>query len=327
MTHLERALDNQNQWWKYLVIIAVAFFGGQLIGAIPLFAVIFYKAAGAGKAPALGSADILNLSQYGISPNLGLFLLVLPFIVSLVAMALLLKPLHKRSLTETINGANSIRWGRVLFGAAVWGALLAIYLFIAYSMNPGNFQFRFDVSSFIPLVLISIVFIPFQAGFEEVLFRGYLAQGFAAWTKSRWAVIIIPGLLFALMHGGNPEVEEFGFWTAMPQYVLLGLVLGLISTLDDGIETAIGAHVANNVFASVFVTYKSSALQTPALFNQLHVDPVKETKALMLASVIFVAILAFKYKWRFSTLNTKVQRSDRPDEFTIGAPLTGQTAR
>jgi membrane protease YdiL (CAAX protease family) len=310
MTHLERALDKQNQWWKYLVLILAAFFGGQMIGSLPLLAVIGYKTAQGGSAPAFDSDNLADLSRYGISPNLGLFLMILPFITSLIAMALLLKPLHKRTLWETINGTNSIRWGKVLFGAAVWAGLLAIYLGIAYLINPGNFQFSFNISSFIPLALTSILLIPFQAGFEEVLFRGYLAQGFAAWTRSRWLAIIIPGLLFGLMHTANPEVEEFGFWMAMPQYVLLGLVLGLISTLDDGIETAIGAHTANNIFASTILTYKSSVLQTPALINQLEMDPGKETVATAIVCVLFVAVLAYKYKWKFSTLNKRVQRSD-----------------
>jgi membrane protease YdiL (CAAX protease family) len=313
MTHLERALDNQNQWWKYLLIIVSAFIGGQIIGSIPLFAVIAYNATAGGNAPAIASGNLADLSRYGISPNLGLFLMILPFISSLIAMALLLKPLHKRSLRETINGTKSIRWGRVLFAAAVWGALLVIYLAIAYGMNPGNFQFSFNISSFIPLALISILFIPFQAGFEEILFRGYLAQGVAAWTRNRWFAIIIPGVLFALMHVANPEVKEFGFWLAMPQYLLLGLVLGLISTLDDGIETAIGAHTVNNIFASIFVTSKSSALQTPALFKQLQIDPVQENWIMMIICVIFVAVLGYKYKWRFSTLNKRVRNLDNSE--------------
>lgn len=305
MQHLERALDGQNQFWKYLVMVIAVLIGAQLVGAIPLGVVIAYN--GLSKGARFDPNNITDFSAYGISSTLGLALLVIPFMLSLIAMALLLNPLHKRSLAETINGTRNVRWSRALFAAGVWFSLMVIYLLIAYCTDPGNFQFRFNLSSFIPLVMVSVLLIPFQSGFEEVLFRGYLAQGFAAWTRNRWVVIIVPSALFALMHMANPEVKEFGFWLAMPQYLLLGLVLGLVSTLDDGIETAIGAHAANNVFASIFVTYKSSVLQTGAVFNQLQVDPVKETWATLAICVAFVAILARKYKWSFSTLNGKVQ--------------------
>jgi uncharacterized protein len=310
MTHLERALDHQNQWWKYLVLILVAFVGGQILGSIPLFGVIAYNMAGSTGMPPIDAEKLTDLTQYGISAHLGLLLLILPFIASLLLMLLLLKRLHQRTLAATINGTKRIRWGRVFFAAAVWAVLLAVGLGIFYAINPGNFQFRFQAASFIPLALISLLFIPFQSGFEEVLFRGYLAQGTAALTRSRWLAILIPSVLFALMHVANPEVAEFGFWLTMPQYFLMGAALGVISTLDDGIELAIGAHAANNIFASTIVTYKASALKTPALFNQLLIDPVQETWTMLLICVIFIAILAYKYKWNFAVLNRKVERGE-----------------
>jgi len=38
--------------------------------------------------------------------------------------------------------------------------------------------------------------------------------------------------------------------------------------MDDGIEVAMGAHTANNIFLCIFVTNSSSALQTSALYVQ-----------------------------------------------------------
>jgi membrane protease YdiL (CAAX protease family) len=287
-----------------------------------LIAVIFYKRAEGGRTIDIDAEHLSDLSVYGISANLGLLLMMLPFVASLIVLALVIKSQHKRSMAETINGTRSIRWGRFFFAALVWASLSAIYLLIDYCINPGDFQFSFNISSFIPLVLISIIFIPLQASFEEVLCRGYLAQGVAAWTRSRWLAIIIPTLLFALGHSSNPEVTEYGFLLAMSQYALLGLVLGLISTLDDGIETALGAHSANNVFASIFLTYKSSVLPTPALFNQLRVDPVRELWSLAIVCVVFVTILGYKYKWKLATLNKKVVYPTDGAEAAFDAPLT-----
>ncbi len=306
MKHLERALDNQNQWWKYLVVFLVGIIGAQIIGGIPLAVVLGFKSASNGADVQSLAADNMDFAAYGIDLNVGLILIMIPFILGLFFIAKMFKPMHNRSLKEVINGTKSIRWNRFFFAALVWGAIAILVLVVDYSLAPDNFAMNFNLSAFIPLILISIILIPLQTTFEEVLFRGYLTQGVAAWTKSRWIAVIIPALVFALMHTANPEVKEYGFWLAMPQYVLFGLIFGLITILDDGIELAMGAHAANNIFCSVFVTTKASALQTPALFEQLSVNPTKETFVLFIIGTVLITILALKYKWDFSVLNKRI---------------------
>lgn len=314
MKFLERSLDQQNQFWKYLVVILVAFFGGQIIGAIPLICVIAAKVASNGGASITDMTNPTDLTIFGISKNLSLFLMMIPFIVSFILLVILIKGLHKRSLSETVNGTNKVRISRFWTGMAVWGLLMVIYLLGDYMINPDNFVLQFDLANFIPLLLISILIIPIQTTFEELLCRGYLAQGIAGWTKNRWAVIILPGLFFALLHIGNPEVKEYGFWMAMPQYLFFGLLFGFVAVLDDGIELPMGMHAANNVFLSIFATNKSSALQTNAIFEQLNINPVRETIILVIMGIIAIAYFAWKYKWNFRILSEKVTAEDKTEE-------------
>ena len=99
------------------------------------------------------------------------------------------------------------------------------------------------------------------------------------------------------MHSFNPEIKEYGFWTMMPQYIVYGLVFGLVTIIDDGIELAMGAHAANNIFLSVFVTQKSSTLQTAALYEQQEVYPWSEFVSLLILSALFIAIMGIANKW------------------------------
>ena len=101
-----------------------------------------------------------------------------------------------------------------------------------------------------------------------------------------------------------------GFWIAMPQYIMFGLVFGLITVLDDGIEVSMGLHAANNIFASLMITNKASALQTEAVFNQQTVNPNKETLALLIMSVVFILIAKYIFKWDFKVLNKKVEKQE-----------------
>ncbi len=142
------------------------------------------------------------------------------------------------------------------------------------------------------------------------MFRGYLAQGIGVLTKNRLLVVIFPAIIFGLVHSFNPEVEEFGFWLVMPQYVLFGLIFGLISILDDGIELAMGAHTINNVFLSLFITHKASAIQTNALFVQENLNAPKDLIIMFVIGTIFVTTLTMIYKFKFSLLTKKITPPD-----------------
>ncbi len=168
----------------------------------------------------------------------------------------------------SLNGTSKFRWNRFFISLLIWLGLSTLYFIFYLKLDPENFTLNNKSFSLIILAIISIVLIPFQAAFEEILFRGYLMQGFTAILGKRWFPLIMTSILFALLHGLNPEVKEYGFLTMMPQYILFGLIFGIITILDDGVEAAIGAHTANNAFLCIMVTSKSSALQTAALYEQ-----------------------------------------------------------
>lgn len=304
MQYLERALKGPNQWWKYLLLPIIAFAIANTIGAIPLGIAMAW---GAVKGGTLNPDNAGDLSGLGLDPNLSLFLLMFPFVIGLIGFILILKPFHKRNVKEVINGTQKIRWNRFFYSAAVWAVISGLMLLADYSMNAEHYELNLNWSLFIPLIIISLLIIPFQTTFEELIFRGYLAQGVARWTRNRWLVVILPAIVFGLLHMLNPEVKEYGFWIAMPQYIIFGLVFGFMAVLDDGIETAMGAHAANNIFISIFVTAKASVLQTPALLVNNHVDPKKDLILMTLAAVLIIAILAKKYNWNFAVLNQRVE--------------------
>lgn len=313
MRHLERALDGQNQIWKYIVLFLVAFLGGQMIGSIPLISVLGYKIVTAGSIGHVSPENMMDLSSFGISSNLGLALMLVTFIGIFSAFALLVKPFHKRTVIETVNGRNHIRKDRIAMGILVWGILLLVNLGITLlTVQEGEMEMQFNLAQFIPLLFIVLFLMPFQTTVEEILFRGYLTQGIAAHTRSRWAALISVSLLFGLMHIANPEVREFGFWLSMPQYVLMGLLLGLVSILDDGIEIAIGIHFANNAFSALFVTYRASVLQTDAVFKLNKVNPELDLLFLSMAAIVAVFVFAKIYQWNLAVMNQKVNATPPP---------------
>lgn len=295
MKFLEQGLDGNNQAWKYIVVIVVGFVAGQLLGALPFL----YYAGQSG-------TQTMDFVEMGLDPNFGLGLMILPFAISFLICWGLIHWLHQRNFKQVINGSEDIRWGRAFYGAGLWSILMVIYLVFEYMIDPNNFVVQLDWSSFLPLLIVAILLIPIQTTFEEYILRGYFAQGVAGASKSRWAAVFLPGLIFALLHVFNPEVEAHGFWAVMPQYITFGILFGLISVLDDGIELAIGAHASNNIFLALFITNKDSVLQTSAVFEQLEINPMRDTITLIVLSLVFFGVLYKKYGWDTAVLKDKV---------------------
>jgi uncharacterized protein len=309
MNHLESTFKGKNNAWRYLLMFPALFMAINIIGVLPILGGILYKSI---SDPGIlsnlsGSSNIYKLLDF--SSNTFLAVMLFPFIAGLAAFILLVKPLHSRTITIVINGTSKIRWNRFFISLLIWLALSAIYFIFYLKFDPQNFTLNNTTVSLIFLSIISVAMIPFQAGFEEILFRGYLMQGLATLVRKRWFPLIVTSLLFALMHCINPEVKEYGFFIMMPQYILFGLIFGVITILDDGVEAAIGAHTANNVFLCVMVTSKSSALQTAALYEQHKLYPWIELGALLVTGLIFIYILKIIFRWKsFSVLTGDIEK-------------------
>lgn len=306
MKHLEYALNANNQFWKYIVVSITTLLASNFIGILPLVITAFIIGSSNGLNIMDISENIMNAEYLGMSSNLSLFLMMIAFVVAFITLIVLVKLLHRQSIAEIINGTKKIRWSRILWGAGVWIGISSISLLIGYISNPENFTLQFNITSFIPLFFIAVIMIPIQTSYEELSFRGYLAQGIGRITKNRWIVLIIPSILFALMHAANPEVREYGFFVMMPNYLIVGLLFGLVSILDDGIELALGMHAANNVFLSLTATHASSALQTPAIFSLKEADPVYGIVEIIIFSIVIITFFYRKYSWNFSILNKRI---------------------
>jgi membrane protease YdiL (CAAX protease family) len=307
MNHLESAFKSKNSFWRYLVMFVAVLLASNFIGGIPLIISYVVKAASNPEIISGLAANPSDIGVIGLDPNVGLVMMLIPSVAGIIAFILLIKPLNERTFRQVINGTGSVRWKRFFISALVWAVLSGVYLIVSLKLYPSNFTLNNSTISLIWLSIISLLFIPFQASLEEILFRGYLMQGFAVLARNRWFPLLITSVLFGLMHCINPEVKEYGFLTMMAQYMLSGLVFGIATILDDGIEVAMGAHAANNIFLCIFVTNSSSVLQSSALYEQKTYYPWTEFIGLLIASTVFLIVLKVIFKWEgFSRLFGKV---------------------
>ena len=296
--HLKNSFIGKNSLWRYLVMIAVIFLAINTIGAIPILITKLVKSVSNPDTSLQITSGGDFFSTLGVSQNFIFALNLFPFIVGLATYALLIKPLHGRSFMQTITGRPAFRWRHFCISGGVWTLLMGLSLLVSIGFDFENFTVNNISSSLITLVLLSLLLIPFQVAFEEVIFRGYFMQGFTVLLSSRIFALLATAVLFSLMHLMNPEVKEFGFLSIMPLYLVYGLIFGILTILDNGIESALGLHAANNIFICIFVTNKASALQTPALFEQHVYRPDFELAGLVVAGVIYVFVLWKIFGWK-----------------------------
>ena len=305
MNHLESVTPKRNKWWWYLLTIVGSVVGAGIILRIFMYISFLYIHIRNGISWQSFRQAFITIINTSNNLELTLAINIGVFAVALLCLIVLIKVIHGRKWTEVINGTNHIRWSRLFHGFAFWGGMMLVGYLIDYIVAPKSFVWQFKPEKFIPLFFISFLFV-FQTSFEELVCRGYLAQGFASWTKSRWCALIFPTILFALGHYSNPECAGYGYGIMMASYALSGLTFGLMTILDDGAELAIGAHTANNMLGSLLVNYKDSALPTDSLFYTTQNNPYQDFIFNLILTIILIIIMARVYKWKFRVINKRI---------------------
>jgi uncharacterized protein len=278
-----------------LVLIGVIFLVSQLIAGVVLTIVVNMSETGN-----INAIQTLDFDAMGIDANIGFLILIFSFVPAFVGL-LLIRTFHKRPFLSAITSRVKLDKQRIFFGMLVWFVILAGSTAIdALILNPDDYIVTFNGRQFIPLVIIALIFLPFQIGFEEIFFRGYLYQAMGQLFRYPVLAWIVTSVMFGLIHGGNPEIKEYGFWVMMPSYILLGMFLGIVTILDDGLELALGIHFINNFFLAVGVNYAGSALKVNSAFKVLTMDPTTSWYSILLSGTLFTLIAWWRYKWKNS---------------------------
>ena len=199
-----------------------------------------------------------------IPSNLRLFLLLLSFLFVLPGIWLVVKKLHDLPIMSVLSSRKKIYLERVLYSFMIWGTVVSAFMFLEYSLNPENYVFNFKVKEFLILAVVAILFIPIQTSVEEIVFRGYLMQGFGHWLNSRFMALFLTSTVFGSLHLANPEITALGYEFVI-LYITVGFVLGIMTLMDDGLELALGFHAANNLIAALLLTADWTVFQTESI--------------------------------------------------------------
>jgi membrane protease YdiL (CAAX protease family) len=296
MKFIDGAINGKNDAVRYILGVTLIVFA-YIIGSTFLFidiCVNFHSES----IPETES-EIIQL----IGKNRFLALVMIPFIFVFIALFFITTKVHGLKFVQLITGRTSIDFKRIAFSFGVIVLIQTLLLGIQVYFNP-NIVWQFDFQKFLPLFLIALLLIPIQTTCEEMLFRGYIMQGFKLRTKNNLIAILVSGIMFGMVHIGNPEIEVIGYHIIV-YYIAVGIFLGLISYFDNGMELAIGYHAANNLFAALLITTNWQVFQTDAVFIDNTPPQIGWETIIGILVILPLLFFLFKRKYNWGNLELK----------------------
>ncbi len=262
MNFIEQAQLGQNKWWQMLLTLFFTIIGWQAIGVLPLVSVAMMYSY---DESAFDKAANNNFIGLGIPTNLYFFLMIFMFAVGLISLLLSIQKVHKRRILSVLTSRTSFDWKRFFYAVLIWTFFSLLLMVIDYYMHPQDFVWNFKGQAFLILVLLSIVFLPLQTTFEELLFRGYLLQTIAmeSTKKSfvfRWAFYF--ALSFVLYFLDFHNLIKFGI------FIILGFFFEMVN--EKGLLAKIYATSFYRILSISFRSYLIPLTVTSVAFGLLH---------------------------------------------------------
>lgn len=290
----------ENVFWKYL-LGSFILFCASLVGQLPFIFGVYIKSY----KEKIPYPNTYEATVGFLDSNLALFLMLVSFVFVFFQLYALVRFFHKQSFLQLITSRNSIDWHRVLFSFSIWAGITIISTVVVYILYPEDFIVQFDWIPFLLLFVIGLLLFPFQIGSEELIFRGYLMQGFGVLAKNKWFPLLMTSLIFGMLHIANPEVDKMGY-SILIYYIGTGLFLGIITLMDEGMELALGFHFANNFIAALLVTSDWTAFQTHSILKSTS-DPSVFFDIILPISIIFpILVVLFEKKYRWTNWREKL---------------------
>jgi membrane protease YdiL (CAAX protease family) len=286
--YLDAVHQGRNEWWRYILSIALILILWLIIGSIPVFlfgAFLLMDGNPDSKLTALGFS--------GVSPLMAMFVILSSYLFFFAAIFIAVRFIHKRPFRSLVTSQIKVNWRRLFAGFSFWFIIAGLVSIFEAILYPSRYVFSFDPNKFVLFAFFAILLIPIQASCEELFFRGYLMQGLGLSIRGIIILPMVSGLIFGVLHLANPEMSvPSGAWMLGVSYFLVGFFAGVITLLDGGLELALGLHIANNLYTALVVNTTVSALASESYFKVNEIDPLYGLISLAIGLVIFY-LLAF----------------------------------
>ncbi len=215
-------------------------------------------------------------------------LLFLTFAGMALAPIAAARAMHKRG-PGTLFGPRRTVFRDFARATGIVGVIYAIAVsiwFIGFDATPG-----LDFSLWLTLLPLTLAGLLLQTGAEELLFRGYLQQQLAARFRSPVMWMILPSVIFGLVHY-DPVTAGDNLWLIIASVTLFALVAADLTAVTGSLGAAWGFHFVNNFFAVGFIAVEGTL---PGLALYLTPYAADDTGILRLLILADLATMVFAW--------------------------------
>lgn len=311
----EAARAGNHRWWR--VILTLVFVFASLTVATALLVTPLLMV--------YPSTDLLNRAPLPLALTAALA----PFGAAWLALGYALPAFHRRPFRSLLLPGGAFRWRLFFVSGGLWALLAAAVDGVQAMLGAGDYRWSFEARRFWPYLGAALVWMPVQTSAEELIFRGYLTQVFGARARRIGWPLLAPALIFALLHLPNPEVSALGWRSALPQYFLMGVLLGWVTLNSQGLEMAFGLHLANNLYTGLVAGLRDSALPSASLFIIEELNPMVNLVLIGIAGAVYLLLagrLARRFRWTAAAALLLVLTACVP-AVTPAAPENGSSLR
>lgn len=230
---------------------------------------------------------------------LGVMLILGAFMAVWPALWLVLPVVHRRPAKTLFGPSGEVNWrhfriglgAALILGAGAWAPLLIVYAPELDRFGP--------LRSWAVVALFALPFVFVQCAAEELLFRGYLLQQFAARSMSVLGWSVLPSLLFAMAHPTGESAIGISWF-----HFIFGLVMAAVTSRTANIGAAFGLHFGNNII-NILIVAPADMISGLALFAvPAEIDTtlprVIYVAIMFIGAAIFMALMDVRFvkQWR-----------------------------
>lgn len=249
---------------------------------------------------------IMSPENYSVEFKLNTFIPLLALSLFILPIQTSFEEFFFRGYLMQGIGISKLRNILIVIGSAI----VAYFLNKALAnnlLNDGMDDLTYAYTSFGIKVSVIILFI----GLASILIRMLKSNNNSGPHNYKIVALILSSVLFGLVHSANPEIEKFGYGIMMIYYISAGMLLGIVTLMDNRIELALGIHAATNFTGAVFVGYDGAAIQTDSILTSHSLNPYIMTVGFFVLAAVFLFFTHKKYKWgSFSKLLEPIYKPD-----------------
>ncbi len=160
------------------------------------------------------------------------------------------KLVEHEPIKTLFTGAPQFRW-TLAIAAALAVVVLSYATSAAFdqeSMGPFEARLaRFSPNDWLLLAGVYIAGTCVQSTFEEVYIRGWLLQHVQRFIAHGLVAVLVTAVIFSILHVGHPG------WATYVVTFFMGSAFGYSAWRLNGLEAAIGGHVANNFMSALLL--------------------------------------------------------------------------